>query len=212
MQRRLAVIAALVLTAVLAGLGVRAYTLRAERDERKLRALEGQFGRMQAELSALRSREPQVIHVERPGDPPSLPTGAWRAASGAPFVLPADDESLEASQQRDAKFAAALDRRLEQEPVDGSWRMDSLRAIQTSLAELAPRARLVDATCASTLCRVVVSHESPADQRALGSAIAEHPPFDQGTHYVRSFDPPTTTLYVVRTGHDVRNEVEEARH
>jgi hypothetical protein len=210
-QRRLAVVAALVLTAVLAGVGVRAYTLRAERDERKLRALEGEFGRMRAELSTLRSREPQVIHVERPGDPPPFPTGAPVVAS-APFDLAVDEESLEASQQRDAKFAAALNRRLEQEPVDSGWRMDSLRAIQASIAELAPGTRLVDATCASTLCRVVVSHESMVDQRALGGAIAERPPFDQGTHYVRSFDPPTTTLYVVRTGHDVRNEAEEARH
>lgn len=64
----------------------------------------------------------------------------------------------------------------------------------------APGSRVVKAECASTLCRVVLSHDSERAQKGLGPAIAGLVPFRFGVIYDYDFTPNrrSTTLFVAR--------------
>lgn len=91
------------------------------------------------------------------------------------------------------------------EARDVGWGNETLRRANESLVGKAPKARIVESSCSSTVCRLVLAHASLDDQRELGVALAEAPPFDQGTfyRYDKRSNPPKSTLYVIRTGHDL---------
>jgi hypothetical protein len=66
-----------------------------------------------------------------------------------------------------------------------------------------PGSRVEAVECVSSLCKVVVTHDSLDEQRGLGTKVERVPFFGEGTYfsYERDVLPPRTTLYVVRQGH-----------
>jgi hypothetical protein len=81
------------------------------------------------------------------------------------------------------------------------------REIEEAIASNARGTRVLAAACASSLCRVEVDHDTAEAQRGLGEALAEVEPFRAGVfyRYDEAAVPPTTTIYVVRDGHDFRD-------
>jgi len=167
-------------------------------------ALSTEVARLRTEVEALRSRPPGaplIVKYSAANDGASAPTPATSAAPG--------EESAEVKMERIERHAQAtaeaLDRRLLSEGRDASWGNEALARIDESVKSKLPNATLVESTCASTVCRVVLKQESTDDQRTVGSSLSKSPPFDQGTfyRYDTSSVPPKTTLYIIRSGHDL---------
>lgn len=103
-------------------------------------------------------------------------------------------------QQELDKTLGELNQRFGAEPVDRLWSEPTQHQIHDVVEKLGPSASVLDARCASTLCRVVLGHSTEEDQAKLSSLIAASAPFDQGTfyHVDHGTRPPQTTLFIVR--------------
>ena len=174
--------------------------IRAGEDDRSTEsALAGEIDALKEEVARLkRKSEATRVYLVAPGADPSEPP-----------VAPEQEETQSAEQKAEEMLQAAaanLDRRLASEPADLGWSRETVRQIEEAIATNARGTRVLAAACASTLCRVEVDHDTAEAQLGLGEALAEVEPFRAGVFY--SYDeaavPPTTTLYVVRDGHDFR--------
>jgi len=162
---------------------------------------------LRADLEQLRRRPtlgPSQIVLTHPLEAPAA------EAPPAPTPAASAEETFDAKLQRVERHAQAtaesLERRLGTEPRDVAWGNESLARASESLTARVPSARILESSCASTVCRIVLSQSSAEDMRQLGNAIAESPPFDQGTfyRYDMTATPPKATLYVIREGHDLK--------
>ena len=157
-----------------------------------------------AQLSALRDeiatlREQQT----REGRALAASLAAPKPAEAAPpEKAPTPEETAAKAEAHDGKIAELLTRRLETERVDAAWSASTSELIKTGFKGALPGTEVVDARCASTLCRVVVRHTEKGDQMAMPERLSRVQPFAQGTffRYDSSSDPPVTTLYVLRDG------------
>ena len=156
----------------------------------------------------LHALEQRVVTLQtRPA--PSWPAHAQAEEDSSPAPqdphgAPADaKEPPSSAEQRLATAAAALEDTFYAEPKDGVWSSSMVARITGSLKTSAPGAHMVEASCASTMCRVVVSHDDVGAQQDLATTLASSGPFTQGVFYDydRASTPPTTTLYVMREGH-----------
>jgi hypothetical protein len=93
-----------------------------------------------------------------------------------------------------------LEERFQREPADRQWNAEATHKIKRSVTANAPSTRVLEASCATTMCKVVVSHDSLTAQRELGAKLALEEPFRSGVYYDYDHEsnPPTTTLYVMR--------------
>jgi hypothetical protein len=132
------------------------------------------------------------------------PTPSQQPAAPPAAALESDEEKMERMERRAQAAAESLDRRLLTEARDVAWGNESVTKASETLARV-PGATLLSSTCASTVCRVVMTQGSNDEQRSLGNTISSSPPFDQGTLYRYDYAsvPPRTTLYVIREGHDL---------
>jgi|GEM_PF-1759745 len=100
-----------------------------------------------------------------------------------------------------AAFLADLSRRVDTEPVDGAWRHDTETGIRRLISEyLGPKVSISEATCASSVCRVKLSHpewphlpqdkmiQFDSNRASLGTSQIQFDPSDERA----------TTLYFMR--------------
>lgn len=168
-------------------------------------ALSAEVASLRADVAALRSQPrdgtPVVVRYEVERESTSEPGGPV-AASTAELTV---EEKLERIEEHAQSVAKALDERLSTEARDPAWGNESLSQMDASLKAKAAGTTLLEASCSATICRALLRHDSEVEQHGLGNAIAQSPPFDQGTlyRYDRTSNPPKTTLYVIRSGHDI---------
>lgn len=98
----------------------------------------------------------------------------------------------------------SLDRRSRRELVDREWSRDSVSKIKDVVESPGVRGEVVEATCASTMCRVVVQYAKDNDQVEFPRLVASKEPFNHGALYYNdpSTDRKVTTAYVAREGYD----------
>jgi hypothetical protein len=99
-------------------------------------------------------------------------------------------------QQHDiARLTQSFETRFASETIDPSWSRSIELTIRNELAPKATGSTVLESRCASTLCRIVLRHETPRSQRELAYAMSDLAPFRQGVFY--SYDaksnPPETT-------------------
>jgi hypothetical protein len=130
---------------------------------------------------------------------PSL--AASSSLGGRQPVTP--EERKEQAQSARAAWYAKIDSQFSSERRDPAWSSDATRSFETMLANHASHASLVSADCASTMCKIVVNHQSPEMQKEFSLAITEEPLLEAEVMYKYDAEtqPPTTTMWVSRTGH-----------
>ena len=157
----------------------------------------------------IRSLEEEIEKLERKIEAPRPPV----AGRGGPAPAePAEESDVPSRPVRTPEAssnaaAALLDERLSGEPVDAEWARGAARGIQESIAANAIGSKVRAAECGSTVCRVVVEHDTEEAQKELGRSLAKQEPFRVGTLYKYSDPgaPPVTTLYVLRDGETFRD-------
>jgi len=194
MKRWLPWIGGLVLLAALGGYWLRG-RLSARATEPKL---EGDVARLRAEVRALR----KGLALQRP-EPPQyrLAPAAPEAVASAGSEEPADPDAFRRGLHRelikddmevalnaqtlDERFGAALEAQLEQLYSHPEFEGTRLESVE----------------CSPTLCRIASQHDSIDARRSFGAQAAQHAPFDTEVFYwYGQGEPPTTTLYVARSG------------
>ncbi|HKY35017.1 MAG TPA: hypothetical protein VJN18_03655 [Polyangiaceae bacterium] len=159
---------------------------------------------LRADLEKLQAREPRQMVLSQPD--PVATISIAQAAPGTESAEETTEMKLERIERHAQATAESLDRRLLTEPRDVQWANDSLGKAGQTLAANLPGASVLESTCASTVCRIVLSQQSEEDMQRLGPALSEAPPFDQGTFYRYDLEstPPKATLYVIRRGHNLQ--------
>ena len=169
---------------------------------------------LRREVAALRSesrqeREPAARVPSRADPAHALSEGSPSTISPqSPPATPTELVRDRVERAREVQRAAvtSLEARFTGEELDTAWSTDTERQIKGVVATT-PGTKLEEADCASTLCRVVVSHESRQDQRNLAE-IRTHEPFQQGIYFDYDYDALKTTMFVLRRGHSFRDDSE----
>jgi hypothetical protein len=152
---------------------------------------------LRAEVTELRARQDKEVRL--------LGAKAASDVAAAPAKEPEAltmEQKVVKNEQRNARIADFLAQRLQNERVDADWSATASAQIRTAFKTSLPGTDVMDAQCASTLCRVVVRHGEKADQATMAQKLVREEPFSLGTfyRYDTKADPPTTTLYVLRDG------------
>ena len=145
------------------------------------------------EFLKVRSKSPQVVMVA-PSD---------RGEESA--QKPQNPEQEKAtSRERLRQIAATLEHKFAAESVDPAWSDQRSRDIREAVGAQDPRTIVSSVTCGATLCKLVLDHDTVAAQRDLTANLGDLEPFHAGVFYNHdeSANPPRTTLYVLREGHD----------
>jgi hypothetical protein len=162
-------------------------------------ALTREVRELQGQVQALQSNaRPQVVYVSAPVEP--VATTQPKAEE------PPDAEPVLEPAERQLAAAADLRARFESQPVDRAWSSAATRELQESLARSTPSTRVLQVDCATSLCRVVLAHDSEDDQRALAGRVAAETGFKEGVFYdyTSTETALSTTLFVLREGHSFR--------
>lgn len=169
---------------------------------------------LQRQLEALRRDVSKLEQqqLQRPAPAPAPPVEAPRppAAPGGPvhedeavklFPSSSPGELARRSRELVTQLASHLEERLETEPLDRDWSSEQLARMEDAIRGLG-RTQVLQATCGSTLCRVVVGHETPEDQQQFTLDVGPLEPFRAGVFFQPDAQarPPRTTLYVLRKG------------
>jgi hypothetical protein len=102
-----------------------------------------------------------------------------------------------------AGIASEIKARFASEPVDGEWSLGMTREIRLTLGTPAGGTALEEAQCASSLCRVVLAHQSAAAQRDIIAFVKPLEKLQTAIFFDYTTEPNhwETTLYVLREGH-----------
>jgi hypothetical protein len=168
----------------------------AQDSTKELRAL-----RQEVEVLKRNSEMSQVEHVTS-----ETGSGIASASTTPEQETPRDPE--QSARDRHRETIRSLDARFVGEPVDGEWSLKTVREIRDVVGSSAPGTQLLKAECASSLCRVTVSHETEEAQKTLGRALAAEEPFRAGVVYDYDFDsnPRKTMFFVMRAGPSFRGD------
>jgi hypothetical protein len=161
----------------------------------ELQALRGEVVKLRADA------QPKVYVVS----PPPLPLDHAPAPSGV--ATTAEPASPPSPEQRHAQTAAELQLKLESEAIDGAWSTLMVRELRETVSSAVPAARLLQTDCATSLCRIVLGHDSEEEQRGLAHQVAATKSFQEGVFYDydQSQGALKTTLYVLRPGYSFDN-------
>lgn len=122
------------------------------------------------------------------------------SASETPAVpAPRTPEERAARAKESAeRWKHQLDVTFEGQHRDGDWALDAERKAQAAVSAVGPGVTLRSATCAETMCRIVINNQDAAQQQDLARALADKEPFASGS----AFDQEglTTIVYVTRAG------------
>jgi hypothetical protein len=143
----------------------------------------------------------EVVHLEEEGSVPRSET---------PASAPPDQRAMkERALLQERKTLRDLEARFRAERADDDWSERTTRQIHDAIARTTPGAEVAEASCASSLCRVVVKHEDATTQAKLGSELVLVEPFRAGVlyDYDRASSPPKTTIFVMREGYGFEGQV-----
>jgi hypothetical protein len=160
----------------------------------ELQALRGEVAKLQA------NAQPKV-YVVSPPPPRPLPLDDAPAPAGV--AATAEPASPPSPEQRHAQTAAELQLKLESEAIDAAWSTLMVRELRETVSGAVPAARLLQTDCATSLCRIILGHDSEEEQRGLAHQVAAAKPFQEGVFYDydQSQGALKTTLYVLRPGY-----------
>jgi hypothetical protein len=132
-------------------------------------------------------------------------TGPVQAGAAPPRAGPAPASTAYTHEEMQSRVVDATRRLAErlEETLRGQYRDPKWSGITEGKIESVVKNTLTGALldsikCASTLCKVVVTHEDVQNQKELPHAIAREEPFATGVLY--SYDGLVTTMYVLREG------------
>jgi hypothetical protein len=153
--------------------------------------LASEVRRLRAEMSALQARSAQAaLQV------PAAAPGAANAVSTPVSV----EQRAERARANRATWYAFLDTKLGGEGADPGWSADANRKLQDTVRRRADLGTLVSSDCASSMCKLVVSHTDVSAQRAFVTELAGELDGQAVYKYDRDVMPPTTTIWVARKG------------
>ena len=180
---------ALVLVTAAAGISVTLFSWRA-RDPRPASTQPAtQAGEVASELTGLRrevdllkakSKQPKVVLV--------APSGRAEAPRES---APSSPEAQKAvAQEQERKVAATLEDKLASETVDPVWSRKRSQDLRDAVGTQDPRSVVSSVACASTLCKLVLNHDTVAAQREIATKLVEaravprgsRPQLRQGRH------------------------------
>jgi len=156
------------------------------------RDIDGRVDRLHREVIALRRGQP------REALPNADPTAPEDEVAQAPPELTPEDVELE------------LDAHLEAEERDLEWsEATELAVAEVFSGDMFPGMQLVETSCASTMCRVVVDAESDAAHDGFQTEMSRTPPFNtEGfARLSGDLDAPRVTFYFAREGEDLREAI-----
>lgn len=167
-------------------------------------ALSAEVDLLRSAVEELRNRpesRPQIVVMS-----PSAETPAGTAPQLDAMTPEPDSVDPASAEEQQQAMVERLDQRLQREPVDRAWSWETSRKIRDVVEAPSVGGRVVETTCASQLCRVVVGHASEASRLQFARDVASQEPFNQGAIYRYSTKDgePTTTVYVVRNNHDIQ--------
>ncbi len=195
------------ITAVLLGAGIAATNFFSRRPGpndvmadpgANMAALQNEVARLRGDISAVRQAAQASA---REGSLAASGSSAVRSSGGTHPLTP--EERKEQVQAARNAWYSKLDSQFSSERRDPAWSLDAARNFETMIANHAALATLVSAECATTMCKIVVSHPSPEIQKEFSLAITEDPLLEAEVMYKYEADaqPPTTTMWVSRAGH-----------
>ena len=161
-----------------------------------------QVAALRREVARLQAKEPLRIDL-----------GALRSAGNAP-VEPAappipDPEVVAAEQRKRAlELGTRLGRMLAREPADAPAADRVAQQVRGTVEEVAGTA-IARTECGGSFCRVILSNQDPAAHSRIAALISAQTPGDAEVLFQRDLEatPPTTTLYVFKKGHTLRDVV-----
>lgn len=162
-----------------------------------------ELGALQEEVARLRADVESAKHSARVALRTAVSAGAAPAfARDAGRPLTAEERAIQKQAAR-AAWYAAVDSQFSSEGTDSAWSPRATRDYQAMVSRHAEGAVLVSARCATTMCKVVVSHANVDQQREFSSDITQEPILDAEVMYKYDPDaqPPTTTMWISRKGH-----------
>jgi hypothetical protein len=157
-------------------------------------ALEDEVMRLRREVSAVKATTQAAEH--------RAPASSADAPSAAKRSLTREEKREQSRAARDAWYSL-VDSRFYGERPDPEWSAEAARSVRVMVANHAAHGTLVSAECATTMCKIVVSHADAEMQKEFSSEITEEPLLDAEVMYKYDPDaqPPTTTMWMSRTGH-----------
>lgn len=162
-------------------------------------ALTQEVAALRREVSALRSSTASAARDVNGAEAP--PEEPLPGAGGEARPPPRRDLEQKAAAEN-KRIALELEKVFTTEPIDAAWSLETTRTIRGALGTGLEGARVEEAGCASSLCRIVFTHTAPDGQRELSGRIDALDTFKTGLFfdYDKESTPPRTTLYVLREG------------
>jgi hypothetical protein len=169
-----------------------------EREVRRLRAASNKATRPPVEVAARPAANPVM------GSEVAQPDGAWD--NGEPAAPPVEeqtdpDEVARQAEEKRAKFFDELSQRIDTETIDGAWRHRTEGPLKRLLVQhLEPEASISEATCASSFCRVKLSHpnSSRIPSNKVFDFISDRTSLEVGEVLFDYREERVTTLYFKR--------------
>jgi hypothetical protein len=163
----------------------------------ELQSLRKEIQRVRAESREQRVNAERFSESDQAAVKPGTPTAASQEV--VPELAPPIAQSRA---ERHQEVISSLEARFASEEVDVEWRTKAVREIQTSISSSAPGSRILEADCASSLCRVVLAHDTEEARRNVAVQLGSLEPFKAGVlySYDRESKPPQTTLLIQREG------------
>lgn len=173
----------------------------------RLRAQVGQLASAQERAGALSMLRDAAAELRTAAASPSTDsTTTENALPNAEATHPTltAEQVLEKQKQHNIErirvIAAQLDEQLAQDGHDRQS-TETITASATSVVDASQSGRVQRVDCATSLCRIRVTHASLDEQHQLGARISRQPPFNEGD-VIYQYDEAalTTTLYMSRAG------------
>jgi hypothetical protein len=96
----------------------------------------------------------------------------------------------------------AMEARYGSEAIVPSWSAGRVDTLKAAFATALPDVKVVGVECATTMCRVELSHDDPDSQSSLMEKTSESDALNTETFYLfdKEATPPRTVLYIAREG------------
>ena len=163
-------------------------------------------GRMEAQVNALKQEVSQLGKTLATVENAREPAAADVPSGESPNIA----EKIAAEEEHTRQVAQLLEGALASETADLGWSVAAAQEISRSLKSAAlEHTRLGEVRCASTLCRIEVSHDSLEAEQGFILQLGQLESFRQsegfGQRVERGDGSVATTLFVSRSGHRLPN-------
>jgi hypothetical protein len=164
-------------------------------------AMSRQVAELERKVDRLQSSQTRPEPIPLP-----VASSAARGAAVRPETPPLTDEQRRARAiENEQRVAQRLDRRIEEEAIDGAWANTTARQMSETVRTSLPGTKVEDVRCQTSMCRVAVTH---ADAKAEEDFVATLPhlsPFASSgiIRKVGTEEAPRSVVYVARAGFDL---------